>query len=201
MDPPGGGRRQIEDRHADVAAHRDFTPGLLEHMGDQRRGGRFAIGAGDRDKRCAWRPGAALADEELDVADDWNPRLVRKIDGPVRLWVGQRHTRRKHKHPEAAPVGMSEFDQRDTRGRGALTSSWAIVPGGHFGAAGDKRPRGRQPRAAKAKESDALPAQGLDRRHRHLSFSEARPTIASTKAMIQKRITICGSDQPSCSKW
>ena len=34
----------------------------------------------------------------------------------------------------------------------------------------------------------------------HLSFSEARPIIASTKAMIQNRMTICGSDQPSCSK-
>ena len=49
--------------------------------------------------------------------------------------------------------------------------------------------------------SATLPtAKGLDRRHRHLSFSVARPIIASTKAMIQKRMTICGSDQPSCSK-
>ena len=201
MDPPCRGGRQIENRHADVAAHRDFAPGLLQHMGDERRGGRFAIGAGDRDKRRAWRPGAALTDKEFDVADDWNPRGVRKIDGPVRLWVGQRHTRRKHKHPEISPVGMSEIDERDAPVGGALASGRAVVPGGHFGAAGDQRPRGRQPRAAKAEESDALPAQGLDRRHHHLSFSEARPTIASTKAMIQKRMTICGSDQPSCSKW
>ena len=200
MDAPGGGRRQIEDRHADVAAHRDFAPGLLEHMGDQRRGRRFAIGAGDRDKRRVRRSDAALADKELDVADDRNPRLVRKIDGPMRLRMGQRHAGREHKHPEAAPIGLSEIDQRDARGFGALPSRRAVVPGGHFGAAGDKRPRRRQPRAAKAEESDALSAQGLDRRHRHLSFSEARPTIASTKAMIQKRMTICGSDQPSCSK-
>ena len=101
---------------------------------------------------------------------------------------------------EAAPVGVSEIDERNARGGSALASRRAVVPGGDLGAAGDQRPRGRQPRAAEAEEGDALSAQGLDRRHRHLSFSEARPTIASTKAMIQKRMTICGSDQPSCSK-
>ena len=119
----------------------------------------------------------------------------------MRRRMGQRHAGRKHKHPEAAPVGMREIDQRNARGGGALPCGGAVVPAGHFGAAGDKRARRRQPRAAEAEEGDALPTQGLDRRHRHLSFSEARPTIASTKAMIQKRMTICGSDQPSCSKW
>ena len=118
----------------------------------------------------------------------------------MRLRMGQRHARRKHEHPKTAPVGLSEIDQRDACGFGALPGGRAIVPGGHLCAAGHKRTRRRQPRAAKAEESDALSTQGLDRRHRHLSFSEARPTIASTKAMIQKRMTICGSDQPSCSK-
>ena len=33
-----------------------------------------------------------------------------------------------------------------------------------------------------------------------LSFSVESPTSASTIEMIQKRITICGSVQPSCSK-
>ncbi len=32
------------------------------------------------------------------------------------------------------------------------------------------------------------------------TFSVDRPTSASTKAMIQKRTTICDSDQPNCSK-
>jgi len=40
-----------------------------------------------------------------------------------------------------------------------------------------------------------------DRRHRHLNFKVERPISARTKAMIQKRTTTCGSDQPSCSKW
>jgi hypothetical protein len=33
------------------------------------------------------------------------------------------------------------------------------------------------------------------------SFKVDNPASASTTAMIQKRITICGSVQPSCSKW
>ena len=33
------------------------------------------------------------------------------------------------------------------------------------------------------------------------SFSVERPASASTKLMIQKRITTVGSDQPICSKW
>ena len=35
----------------------------------------------------------------------------------------------------------------------------------------------------------------------HRSLSVARPASASTIAMIQNRITICDSVQPSCSKW
>ena len=34
----------------------------------------------------------------------------------------------------------------------------------------------------------------------HRNFSVARPASASTTATIQKRMTICGSVQPSCSK-
>ncbi len=201
MDAPRRGRRKVEDRHADIAAHRNLASGLLKHMGDERGGRRFAIGAGDGDKRRAWRPRAALPHEELDIADDRNPRIVRKVHRPMRLRMGQRHAGREHKHPEAAPVGVSEIDQRHALGFRALPCRGTIVPRGDLSAAGDKRVRRRQSRPAEAEESDPLSAQGLDRRHRHLSLREARPTIASTKAMIQKRMTICGSDQPSCSKW
>ena len=91
-------RRQVENRHADIAAHRDFAPGLFQHMGDERRGRRFAVGAGDGDERRVRRSRAALAHEEFDVADDRNPRRVRKVDRPMRLRMGQRHAGREHKH-------------------------------------------------------------------------------------------------------
>jgi len=36
-------RRQIENRHADVAAHRDVAPCLTKDVGDQSRGRRLAV--------------------------------------------------------------------------------------------------------------------------------------------------------------
>ena len=70
--------------------------------------------------------------------------------------MGQRHAGREHEQPEAAPVGLSEIDQRNSRSRSAFASGGAVVPGGDFGAAGDQRPRGRQSRAAEAEQGDAL---------------------------------------------
>ena len=59
-------------------------------------------------------------------------------------------------------------------------------------------------RAARAllrwEQRDLAAVEAADRNHAHLNFSVERPTIARTKATIQKRMTICGSDQPSCSK-
>ena len=109
-------RRQIENRHADVAAHRDFAPGLFQHMGDERRGRRFAVGAGDGDERRVRRSRAALAHKEFDVADNRNPRSVRKVDRPMGLRMGQRHAGREHKHLKAAPVG-AERDRPARRPR------------------------------------------------------------------------------------
>ena len=201
MHPSGGGRRQVENRHADIAAHRDLASGLLEHMGDQRGGRRFAVGAGDRDEGRVRRSRAALAREQLDVADDRNPRLVREIDGPMRLRMGQRHAGRRARTPGTRASRLerdrpAERPPASARSRAAGLSSQAATsaPPATSARAVDS------PEPAEAEEGDALSTQGLDRRHRHLSFSEARPTIASTKAMIQKRMTICGSDQPSCSK-
>ena len=197
---PGCGRRQVENWHADVAAHRHLAPGFFQHMRDQRGGRRFAVRAGDRDERRIRRPDAAFAREELDIADDRNPRCIRKVDRPMRGRVGQRHARREHEQLEAAPIGPREIDQRKACGGSAFSGGGAVVPSRHLGAARNQRPRGRQSRAAETEEGDALTAHGLDRRHAHLSFNEARPIIARTKAMIQNRMTICGSDQPSCSK-
>ncbi len=114
--------------------------------------------------------------------------------------MGQRHAGRQHEKREPPPVGLGEIDEPKPGCGRALARLRVVVPGRDFSAAFDQRPDRRQSRAAEAEDGDALSAQGFDRRHRHLSFSEARPIIASTKAMIQKRMTICGSDHPSCSK-
>src|SRR5438128_1883035 len=74
-----------------------------------------------------------------------------------------------------------------------------IVPCQYLRAARQERPHRRRARSGEAQHRVFLAGEGLGRDHR--SFSVARPASASTKLMIQKRITTVGSDQPRCSKW
>jgi hypothetical protein len=48
-------------------------------MVDQRRGGRFAVGAGDGDERGVRRKPPPLAAEQLDVADDLGSCFLREL--------------------------------------------------------------------------------------------------------------------------
>ncbi len=193
-------RRQFEDGQADVSAECDVAPGILQNMGDERSRRRFAVGAGDGDERRLGRSDAAFAREKLDVAHDRDASRVSEPDRPMRRRVRQRHPRRQHVEPETAPIRPSEIDEGDARGGRPVARFRAIVPGRDRRAAFDQRAQGGKSRAAKAEYGDVLSAQSFDRRHHHLSFSDARPIIASTKAMIQKRMTICASDHPRCSK-
>ena len=67
-------RLQRQDRGADIAAHLGVVAGDLCEMRDQRRRGRFAVGAGDRDERRVRRVPPPLAAEQLDVADHLDSR-------------------------------------------------------------------------------------------------------------------------------
>ena len=132
---------------------------------------------------------------------DLDARALRPLDGPMRLGMGQRHAGRRIERVEPAPVGAIANPRHGFPRRAPWRARrLAIVPGRDLGAAGDKRLRGGEPGAAKTEERHAPAAECADRRHRHLNFSVERPMSASTKAMIQKRITICGSYQPFCSK-
>ncbi len=192
-------RRQVEHGHADVAAERDVAACLGQDMGDQRRRRRFAVGAGDGDERRGRRARRPLAREELDVADHFDAGRPRALDGPMRLRMGQRHARRQYERRKAATSRLTRDRPagplRPWPGYASPSSQAATSR-----PAGDERARGGEPRTAEAEQSDALSRKCRDRRHAHLSFRVERPTIASTKAMIQNRMTICGSDQPSCSK-
>ena len=198
MDAARRRRREVKHRHADIAAELHVAPGLPQHVGDQRRRRRFAVGAGDGDQRRVGRARRALAGEQFDVADHLDAGRLRPLDRPVRLRVGQRHAGRQQQGVEARPIGLAQIDQGKLGRLGAR--GLAVVPRSDLRAAGDQRARGREPGAAEAEQRDAAPGEGRDRRHAHLSFKVASPTIASTKATIQNRMTICGSDQPSCSK-
>ncbi len=202
MRPARFRRRQVQRRHADVAADRHVPSGFLQNVGDERSRGRFAVGAGHGHEWRVRSARGALARKELDVADDRHARFVGAPDRPVRLRMRERHARREHEKPKAAPVRFAQVHERESRFRRALARLRIVVPGRNVGAAGDEGAQGRKPRASKPEDRDRLPPKRFHRRHRsrHLNFSVPSPIIASTKAMIQKRITTCDSDQPNCSK-
>ena len=147
------------------------------------------------------RTAGALAAEELDVADHLDPGSARVVHGPVRLGMGERHAGRQDQGGEARPVAGREIhDVSARRGR-------AVPRGGR--SRPKPRPRRRRPAAPgrwrspsrpSPKSATLAPGKGGDRRHRHRTFRVARPSRARPKAMIQNRMTICDSDQPSCSK-
>jgi len=66
-------------------------------MRDQRRGGRFAVGAGDGDERRIRGVTAPFAAKQFDVADHFDAGLLRGQHGPVRTGVGERRA------PASAP--------------------------------------------------------------------------------------------------
>src|ERR1051325_1895783 len=96
MYAPGRWRLEREDRGADVAAELRVVVRAGEQMRDQCRGGRLAVGAGDRDERRVRRDAAALAAKQLDVADDLDRGVAREADGPVRRRMSERHAGREH---------------------------------------------------------------------------------------------------------
>ena len=72
---PLAGRLEIERGAADIAADGDRT-GDREHVAEQRRRRRLAVGAGDRDEAgAAFR----LAPQKLDVADDLDLGALREL--------------------------------------------------------------------------------------------------------------------------
>jgi len=58
-----------KDRGPDIATHLCVVAGGGDEMRGERRGGRFAVGAGDRDERRIRRVRAPFAAEQLDIAD------------------------------------------------------------------------------------------------------------------------------------
>ena len=100
------------------------------------------------------------------------PASSARFDGPMRLRMGERHAGRENKHPEAAPVGLSEIDERERprprRARGR--------PGCR-----PRRPLRRRPRQAHA-PSTAPTRQG--RRERRSVRAGSRP--ASSSPQLQR---------------
>ena len=197
IDPVGAERRQRQRRRAEIAADLDPPAGLRENVADQRRRRRFAVGAGDPDiARLGLRP-----PQQVDVADDLDAGLAGATHRRMRLGEGQRDAGRQHQRRDAAPVDARRIDAASHLGGGRLARLGAVVPGQHLGAAFRERAHRGTPGARETQHRDPFSGKFLDDDHRlHRSFSVESPAIARMIAMIQKRITIFGSSQPSCSK-
>jgi hypothetical protein len=192
-------RRERENSGADIAADLGLVAGRTQQVRGERGGGRLAVGAGDGDERRARRMRTPLAAEQLDVADHLDRRRARQPHRPVRRRVGERNAGRQHQRRDPRPVDMPQIGGRNPGRRRLGHAVGIVVPADDIGTAGQQRARARQPGVAEAEDGDLAAGEGGDRDH-HRSFSVESPASASTTEMIQKRITICGSVQPFCSK-
>ena len=181
MDAAHARRLQRQDRGADIAAHLGVVAGDPHQMRDQRRGGRFAVGAGDRDERRVRRVAAAFAAKQFDIADHLDAGLPRRQHGPVRRRMGQRRAGRQHQRGEIRPryraqIGGDEAGLRclaSCRRRRRRRSLPRRPPSGHGSS---------QARAAEAEHRNRLARKGGDGDHEACSragiMAGACPSIA-----------------------
>ena len=150
---PSGGAR-VEDGDADVAAHLDIGASRRQHMRDQCRRRRLAVGAGDADDLGCRRQPRALAEEQLDVADDLDAGRARPLHRPVRLGMRQRHAGSENERGEAAPVGACEIDDGNALGGAGGPGRITIIPGGNACAPRQQRTAGRSAGCAEPEDGD-----------------------------------------------
>ena len=120
----------------------------------------------------------------------------------MRLGIEMRNPRRGDEHIYALKPAPQRINAAEARCLGPLPPCLAIVPAQHICAARHQSLRGDQARAAHSKHKDPAPMHALNCYHFMLSngpaalisiyrtFNVARPIMAKTMAMIQKRITI-----------
>ena len=101
--------------------------------------------------------GAPLAAEQLGVADDFDARRFRALDGPMRLRMRERHAGREDQRGESAPVGLVEIDGLETRLDAPPPGLSRHRPKRRLRAARLERLRRRKAGQAKPEHRDFLP--------------------------------------------
>ncbi len=144
-----------------------------------------------------------LALEHFRIADDFDSGGARLGDRPVRLGMSERHAGAQDQRIERR---RNRASRRSATGRPAACGLrhrlGRIVPGMNLGAAKPQRLDAGRARARQPEDRNFLAREmrSLETSPPHLSLRVERPMSASTKAMIQKRMTMVGSFQPFCSK-
>ena len=164
-------------------------PARCGEVRDERRGGRFPVGPGDGDERRTRREAAALAAEQLDVADHLDGGFSRERNAPVRARMGERNAGREHQRRDLRPIELPQVGGRNAgcvRLRHALR---IVVEGDHVGAAGEERARAHQSRAAQPEHGDLLTGEGGNGDHGALSAPSPPPP---GPRLSRARVQACG---------
>lgn len=174
-------RIEAQYRRTDIAAKLRIATSRFQNMCDQRRGGRLAVGPGNRNEGAIRRVGTTFSDKELDIADDLDAGGFRQIDGPVRLRMRQRHARCQHEGGETRPVNRPKIRRLDALGLGLCDTVGIIIESHDVGTAGDQRPGRDKTRTAEPEKNDFLTLERRDRDHRspQLQGSEAKQREAN----------------------
>ena len=151
-------RIERQDRRADIAAELHVALRRRQEMRDQRRRGRLAVGAGDRDEGRVGDVPPPLAAEELDVADDLDAgclgqSTVQCGSGWVSGTPGASTSAAKSRH-SASPrstIGIPAAAAASTRRH-------AVVPGRDARPAGGKRAAVARPLPPRPKTATFLPS-------------------------------------------
>ena len=108
---------------------------------------------------------AALAAEQLDVADHLDAGRAGERDRPVRGGMRERHPGREHERGQPRPVDLAQIGGRDAGARRRNDGFRVVIPADDIGAAGKQRAGARQSRPAEAEDGDLFPGEGGDRNH------------------------------------
>ena len=169
MDAVGGRGHQAEHGCANVAAHLDGLARHGEQMGDQRRGGGLAVGAGDGDEGRFGRKPCPLDAEQLDIADDLDAGGAGALHRPVRPGMGQRHAGREHQRVEILPVGGAQVGGAQAIARGDTDRAFIIIKADDLAAAIAQGKGGGRARVAEAEHGNGLADKGCDGGHGQLN--------------------------------
>ena len=122
------GWRQRQNSRADIAARGDITARHLQQMGNQSGGGGFAIGAGDRDARRIGSDQGSLAEEQFDIADDFDAGFLRLQYNRMRSGMGQRHTGRQDQRVLPVQPLLQRIGNRKARFCGLGACGFFVIP-------------------------------------------------------------------------